>query len=180
MPAVSSIIAAVWRSMCMDDALWIAASGTRRLRGADVFGEAPFDRVAGEWSAGAGGEQRVGWLAVALARPDLEHGDGLAGERGDALFASFAQGPQVRAGTELHVGVGQPSSSETRRPVCTAQSNSAWSRRPAQVDRSGLSRSALTSSGVRNVTIRFSERLVGIASTRWIRPACSGCLSAQY
>ena len=52
--------------------------------------------------------------------------------------------------------------------------------RPAQVLRSGLSSSAMVSSGVRNVTIRRSERFVGIASTRWIRPACSGCRSEQY
>src|SRR5215207_11290880 len=54
---------------------------TPGLRGADVLGETTLDRVACQWSAGSGGEQRVGRQAGALARPYFEDGDGLAGER---------------------------------------------------------------------------------------------------
>jgi hypothetical protein len=78
------------------------------LRDGDVLGKTPLERVAGERSAGAGGEQRVGGLSLALAHPDAQDGDGLASERGDALFPALAQCPQVRAGTELHVSAGQP------------------------------------------------------------------------
>jgi hypothetical protein len=80
-----------------------AASGN-----GEVLGKTPLEGVARERSAGAGGEQRVGGLTLALAHPDAQDGDGLAGERGDALFPAFAQCPQVRASTELHVSAGQP------------------------------------------------------------------------
>jgi hypothetical protein len=67
----------------------------RALRDGDVLGEATFDGIAGQPSAGAGGEQRVGWLALALAQPHAQNRDGGAGERGDALLPPLPQGPKV-------------------------------------------------------------------------------------
>ena len=75
--------------------------------GGEVFGEAAFDRVAGEGFAGAGGEQWIGGQAAAFAHPDLEHGDGLAGERRDPFFPALPERSQVRSGAELDVGVGE-------------------------------------------------------------------------
>jgi len=72
--------------------------------GRDVFGEAMFDRVAGQRPAVAGGEQRAPRITVAYAHPHLEHGHGLGGERRDSLLPSLPQGPDVRAGAELGVG----------------------------------------------------------------------------
>jgi len=69
-------------------------------------------------------------------------------------------------------------SSLTRRPVWTATTSSAWSRRPIQVERSGLASSASTSSLVRKETSARSKRFWGMDRTRSIDPACSGCLSA--
>ncbi len=76
-------------------------------RGLEVFGEASFDRVACQLTAGAGREQRVGWHACPFAHPDLEHGDGLSGEWRDSLLPALAESAQVSAGAELHVGAGQ-------------------------------------------------------------------------
>ena len=53
-----------------------------------------------------GNSGSVGWPA-ALAHPDLEHGDGLAGERSDSLLPAFPERPQVGPGAELHVGACQ-------------------------------------------------------------------------
>ena len=112
-PALSSIIAAVWRSVCIVTRFARSVGHVRRADG-DVLGKTPLERVAGERSAGARWEQRVGGLSLALAHPDREDGDGLAGERGDALLAAFAERLQVGAGAELHVGVGQPQSARRR------------------------------------------------------------------
>jgi len=72
--------------------------------GFEVLGETPFDGVARWDRAGAGRERWVRWLATALADPDLEHGDGLAGEGSDSFFPAFAERRQVRFSAELQVG----------------------------------------------------------------------------
>ena len=77
------------------------------LRGLEVFGQAPFDGVATQLPAGAGGEQRFGWLSAAFACPDLEYRDGLLCERCDAFLPALSRRVQVRAWPELHVGAGQ-------------------------------------------------------------------------
>ena len=74
----------------------------------------------------------------------------------------------------------KPVSSETRRPVCAAKSSSAWSRRPSQVSRSGASTRASSSALLRYETSVCWQRLVGMASTRAMSPACSGWRSAAY
>ena len=58
-------------------------------------------------TAGAGGEQRVVGLAGAFAGPGVDDGDGLFGQRRDALFAAFAEAVDVRAGAEPDVAAGQ-------------------------------------------------------------------------
>src|SRR5215207_4297961 len=104
-PALRSIIAAVWRSTCIETRLVCSAGhrGSVEL----MLGETTLDRVACQWSAGSGGEQRVGRQAGALARPYFEDGDGLAGERRDPFLSALAEGRQVRSGAEVHVCVGQ-------------------------------------------------------------------------
>jgi hypothetical protein len=94
-------------AQCVHGHALCAQSRAFALGGGEVFGEAAFDSVAGERSAVVGGEHRVLGLALALAHPDLEHRDGLGGERADALFAALAQAPQVRCGTELQISAGE-------------------------------------------------------------------------
>ena len=53
----------------------------------------------------------------------------------------------------------RPVSSETRRPVWTASSSRAWSRRPVRVDRSGAASSASISASVRKRDDRLVEAL---------------------
>ena len=158
---------------CLERSVGHVAGGSRCLARRRSTASRVSDRRAVRGTAG----RRAG---LAFAGPDFQHGDGLAGEGRELFLSAFPGRPQVRPCAELQVVACQPERSETRRPVCTVVSSSAWSRRPVEVDRSGLSSSALTSSGCRNVTIRLSLRLVGIASTRAISPPCSGCRSAQY
>ena len=68
---------------------WSQRRALQLPRGLEVFGKASFDRVARELTAGAGREERVGWLACPLAHPDLEHGDGLSRQRRDSLLLPF-------------------------------------------------------------------------------------------
>jgi hypothetical protein len=72
-----------------------------------VLGDASFDGVAAEPSAVAGGEQRLFRRACAFGKPGAQHGDGDLGERGDPLFASFAEAADVRPGTEVDVAAGE-------------------------------------------------------------------------
>ena len=90
------------------------------------------DRVAGERAAIARGKQRTSGLVAGFAQPGAEHRDGLLGQRHDALLSAL---PTVRTCAPVPSCASarvRPSSSEIRSPVCTAVSNSAWSRRPAQ------------------------------------------------
>ena len=61
----------------------------------------------------------------------------------------------------------RPISSETRSPVCRATSSRFRSRRPIDVDRSGIASSAAASSRSRKSTVRLVWRFAGMASTRW-------------
>jgi hypothetical protein len=99
-------------------------------------------------------------------------------ERRDAFFAAFAVTADMRPVREDHIRALQPDELSHRSPVWMASVKSAWSRRPIQVARSGLSSSATASSRVRNEMSARSKRFWGMASTRWIDPACSGCKRA--
>lgn len=67
----------------------VAQRGTAGRGGGGMPGDQVLDGAAGEGLAAGTGEQRAGGLAVVLADPGSEHGGGLGGERGDALFAPF-------------------------------------------------------------------------------------------
>ena len=71
----------------------------------------------------------------------------------------------------------RPVSSETRSPVWAASLSRVWSRRPCQVVVPAAPMSASTSAWVRKDTMSVRVRLAGMASTRLIRPACSGACS---
>jgi hypothetical protein len=47
----------------------VAKRGAGDAGAGDVDGEAAFERVAAEWGAAAGGEQRVGGVAVVRGEP---------------------------------------------------------------------------------------------------------------
>ena len=66
-----------------------------------VLGDPPFDRVAAEPAAGAGGEQGLAWLAATFGEPGAKHGNGPGGEWGDPLLAAFAGAGDVRPGAEV-------------------------------------------------------------------------------
>ena len=70
-------------------------------------GQAVLEGIAAEEVAGDGREQWLGSGAVALGEPDFEDADG-QGQQGCASFlAALADGVDVRAGAERHVGQGQ-------------------------------------------------------------------------
>src|SRR5580693_8046937 len=71
--------------------------------GGCVLCDEPFDGVAGEPSAGLGGEQRAGGVGAELGEPGPHHLDGLAGERGGPVLASLAVAADVRPGPEVDV-----------------------------------------------------------------------------
>jgi hypothetical protein len=73
-----------------------------------VPGEQVSDGVGAEPPAGAGGEQRVGGLAVAFAEPVREDPRGGPGQWGASLFASFAVASEVRAGAEGDIAAVHP------------------------------------------------------------------------
>jgi hypothetical protein len=80
-----------------------AAGGSRR-----VEGQAPFDRVARQRGAAAGAEQRLLAVSGPLVQPGFEDLEGVAGERGDALLASFAVAGDVCAGAQVKVCAAKP------------------------------------------------------------------------
>ena len=149
--------------------------------GGGVFGEAVLERVAAERTAGAGGEQRVVGFSRRVRAPRRCRTATVCLVSGvmrclRPLPRQLTCAP-VPSRMSLQV---RPVSSEARSPVWAASRIMAWSRRPIQVARSGASSSASSSGSVRNVTSAWSWRLDGIARTRWIVAACSGCLSAAY
>ena len=103
----------------------------------------------------------------------------MAGERCDPLLAPLPEGSQVCSGAELHVGVGERDQLGDPQPGLGGgqQQRVIAAAGPGGAVRALEQRFDL--SGARNVTIRFSARLDGIARTRAIRPACSGWRSAQ-
>ena len=115
----------------------------RLLRGRDVLGEAPLDRVAGERAAVARGKQRTSPAGRSVSRSQARSTATVCLVSG--ATRSFRPLPIVRTCAPVPSCVSarvRPSSSETRSPVWTAVSSSAWSRRPAHVDRFGASSSA--------------------------------------
>ena len=145
-------------------------SGWRRRR----CGEAAFDRVAAEALAGDGREQRVGRGAGAFGEPGLEDSTVWRDERCAPFLAAFADGVHVGAGGERDVGAGEAGQSEIRRPVWIVSASMGVVARPVQVVWSQAARRASTSGSVRKVTRFLSNRLGGIASTRWIERGVFG------
>ena len=136
------------------------------------------DGVAAEPPAGAGREQRVVGASGSFGQPGLQQRLDRAGERDGSLLASFAFAADVRAGAEGDVGAvqagefGDPQAGldgeQHQDPVSSSF--------PAGLVRGGDQ--SVDLGGVRNVTIRLSNRFGGIARTRWISSACSGWRSA--
>ena len=136
-------------------------------------GEEAFDGISAERSAPAGGEERLGRLAVSFVQPGSEHRHGRGRQRRDPLLAALAEAAHVGTAAEHHVLASQSDRSETRRPVWIATSSRAW--------RAGRSRGAVGSGqqGVdfvlgQELTLARSVRLGGMARTRAMRAACSG------
>jgi len=79
----------------------------RNLNTGGVFGEAMLERVAAKRTAGGSGEQRIVGFSRAFARPGVEDGDGLLGQRRDPLFAALPEAVDVSAGPEPDVAAGE-------------------------------------------------------------------------
>ena len=73
----------------------------------DVVGEAVFDRVAAERSAGDGREQRIAWGAGTFAEPGVQDRFGGRHQRRAPFFSAFADGVHVGAGGERDVLAGE-------------------------------------------------------------------------
>ena len=132
-----SVIAVVCRSACAVTRL-PRSVGQRSAATLDVLVDQPFDGVAAEPPAADSGEQRVLGHPVAFFEPDSERLDRLGDQRHGAFLAVFPDAVEVGASAPLRMSwQRRPVSSETRSPVWIAVSSSAWSRRPAQVVRSG-------------------------------------------
>ena len=99
-------MAAVWRSVCMVTCLAVI-EGHARGRDGDVVGEAPFDRVAAEASAGDGREQWIGGSAGTFPEPRFEDRFGGRHQRCSSLFSAFADRVHVGAGGERDVLAGE-------------------------------------------------------------------------
>ena len=76
--------------------------------GGGVFGHESLKGVAGERLMAAGGEQDVVGLIGEFVQPRVQHCDGGAGQRGDAVLAPFAVAAHVCAGPEVQVLDAQP------------------------------------------------------------------------
>ena len=123
-------------------------------------------------------KHRVSGCPATLVDPRAQH---LVVGEVSGVIVPFAPCPKQRTwapASRTTSSDARPTSSVTRKPVWTAKSNRAWSRRPRNVARSGAARRASTSSSVRNETTRRSKRLGGMASTRSMSAACSGCRRA--
>ena len=93
-----------------------------------------------------------------------------------AILAALAVARDAGCAVEVGIGAGVSAvSSETRRPVSIASRIIVWSRRPIHVVVLGAASSAVDLGVGEEVTIVRSWRLGGIARTRAISLACSGC-----
>src|SRR5438034_8524703 len=104
---------------------------------------------------------------MALTQPSAQGTYGVLTQRGAAFLAPFAPTSDVRSGSENHIFGLKAINSETLSPVWTATVSNVQSRRPLQLSLSGADRSASISTRVRNWTGLRSNRLLGMAKTRW-------------
>ena len=87
-------------------------------------------------------------------------------------FRPLPREPDMGAGAEGHVVAAQGCQFTDPQAGLDVGDSRAWSRRPSQVVGSGAASRASTSTSVRREMIRRSNRLGGMASTRWMRAAC--------
>ena len=145
---------------------------------AEVFGEPTLERVAAESSALPGREERLGCAAAAFAGPGAEGGDGGSGERGDALFSALAVAADVGAEAEVEVAAVEPGQLRGAQAGldCEQQQRVVTAASPGGAVGAGEQRLDLWLG--QEADQGAVEPLGGIASTRWIRAACSGWRSA--
>ena len=134
----------------------------------DVFGEPVLESVAAERFPVRVGNSGVLRLTGALGQPDAQDGDLPDVSGVIRCFRPFPMQLTCAPAPRWTSAQRRPISSEARSPVWTARPNSAWSRRPVQVDRSGAASNASISGSVRKVTSRRSKRFGGMARTRSI------------
>jgi len=145
-----------------------------------VFREPVLDGVCAERPAGGGGEQRIVGSSFALACPDAQHGGGLLSEWRDALFSAFADAVDVRVGAEADVAEGEAGQLRDAQAGLRGEQDDGVITATDRGRSVGRGEQRVDSGSVRNVMSAWSRRLAGIARTRWIVLACSGCLSAAY
>jgi hypothetical protein len=137
----------------------------------------PFQRVAAERGAAAGGEQRAGGPPAAFGEPRAQDRHGGGGERGDALLSAFAQA-DVRAGSQVDVADGQAGELGGAQPGLAGQHQQglvAPAGPGVQVGGCQQGRDLfLGEVGDQGLVVRLG----GIARTRAMSAACSGWRSA--
>lgn len=111
-------------------------------------------------------EQRGAWPLTAFGEVAFHRGHAGLRQWGDGLASSFAGASDVRPRSEVDVGNKvNEQFSPMRRPVWTAMTSSARSRRPVQVYWSGAATRASISMGVRNSMTGRAVCFGGIART---------------
>ena len=138
-----------------------------------------FDRVAAERGAAAGGEERIAGAATAFLHPDFQDCHGLFGQWRRPLFPALAVASDVGAGAELDVLVAQ--AGELGDPQAglggDIEQGVVPPPGPGVLAWSGYQGLEL-GIGSGSETSLCWQRLAGMASTRAMRPACSGWRSA--
>lgn len=129
---------------------------------ADVLGQVVFDCVTAERPPASSWEERVGGAAGSLEEPGTERGHGAGGQRCDALLPSLTVAVHVRSAAEMDISAGQS------RELGGAEPG---------LDGKEQQRMVAPASPGCDISAR-SNRFGGMASTRWITAACSGCRSA--
>lgn len=110
---------------------WAMSTVSRATFGGDVLvdGDARRDGVVAEAPSLAGGEHRVTTQPAPLLAPHPQDGDVGGGQWDTTLLAAVAVAADVSSVAQLDAAAGDPVSSESRRPVCTANAMSSSRRR---------------------------------------------------
>jgi len=153
--------------------IFVPATDKRRRLSRCIWQACARERPA-ESSSSLCGEQRGFWLTGPLGQPGTQDGDCARGERRDPLLSSLPVATHMRTGSEMDIAQHRPVSSDAEDRL-DSEAEQCGVAPPGPVRPIGRGEQGVDFRSVRKVTSRRSKRFGGMARTRSMAEACSGC-----